>query len=47
MLIHMNTWTVWKNLVKKKLPSKKCFHGSLKDVIPGDIGKKLIWSREW
>ena len=42
MLIHMNTWTVLKDLVKrKKLPNEKCFYGSLKDGTTGDNGEKL------
>ena len=41
MLIIMNTWTALKDLVKKKLPDKKCFYSSVKDGITGDNGKKL------
>ena len=37
----MSTWTVLKNLVRKKLPDKKCFYSSVKDGKTGDNGEKL------
>ena len=37
----MNTWTVSKDLVKKKLPDKTCFNRSLKNGTTGDNGEKL------
>ena len=47
----MNTWTVLKSLVKRKLPDKECFYSSLKDGTTGDndeklndhISDKIIW----
>ena len=41
MLIHISTWTVLKDLVKKKLPGKKCFYKSLNNGTTGDNGEKL------
>ena len=41
MLIHMSTWTVLKDLVKKPPDKKKCFYRSLKDGTAGGNGKKL------
>ena len=38
MLILFSTWTVLKNLMKKKLPDKECLYSSLKD---GTTGEKL------
>ena len=37
----MSTQTVLKNLVRKKLPDKKCFYSSVKDAKTGDNGEKL------
>ena len=37
----MSTWTVLKDLVKKKLPNKECFYSSIKDGTTADNGKKL------
>ena len=37
----MSTWTVLKDLVKTKLPSKKYFYGSLKDGTTGNNGWKV------
>ena len=37
----MNTWTLLKDLVKKKLPDKKCFYRSLKDGTTSDNDEKL------
>ena len=37
----MNTWTVLKSLVKRKLPDKECFCSSLKDGTTGDNDEKL------
>ena len=37
----MSTWTVLKNLVRKKLPDKKCFYSSVKDGKTGDNGERL------
>ena len=36
----MSPWTALKDLVKKKLPNKECFHSSVKDGT-GDNGEKL------
>ena len=41
MLIHMNTSTGLKDLVKKIYLDKKCFFGSLKDETTSKNGKKL------
>ena len=36
----MSTWTVLKDLMKKKLSASKCFYSSTKDGKIGDDGKK-------
>ena len=41
MLIHMSTWIVLKDLVKKNYLIKKCFYRFLKDKASGDNGGKL------
>ena len=41
MLILKTTWTVLKDLEKKKLLDKECFYSSVKDGTTGDNGKKL------
>ena len=38
MLIHMNTWTVWR-FNEEKLPDKIRFYSSVKDGITGDNGE--------
>ena len=42
MFILMSTWTVLKDLVKKKLPDEECFYSSVKDGTTGDNGEKLV-----
>ena len=37
----MSTWTVLKDLVKEKLPDKKCFNCSVKDGTTDDSDEKL------
>ena len=39
MLILMSTWTGLKDLMKKKMPARKCFYSSTKDGKIGDDGK--------
>ena len=41
MPILMSTWTVLKDLVKKKLSDKNCFDSSVKDGTTGDNAEKL------
>ena len=42
MFILMSTWTVLKDLVKKKLPDEECFYSCVKDGTTGDNGEKLV-----
>ena len=37
----MSTWTVLKDLMKKKLPDKIFFYSSVKHGTTGDNGKKI------
>ena len=37
----MSTWTVLKDLMKKKSPDKKCLYSSVKDGTNDDKGERL------
>ena len=41
MLILMSTWTILKDLVKKKTAKKKCFYSSVKDGTTSESGRKF------